>query len=264
MTAEPRPARQATAEDTDPRLFVNAIEKGMIVLELFETSRQELSLTDIMARAGIGRSAAQRFVYTLHRLGYLSRNPDNKRFALGPKVLGLYRGYLGGRSILQRAQHAMLELNRATGECVSWSELLEEEIVIVENLPSPHLTAVVLVPGMRFEAVSASSGQVLLAHATPDAVRRAFAGASASARERAATPELADFQALLARVRGQGYAMTSKAFDQDSLSISAPVLDAQGRPVGAVNLSALSSRFSRAEALATLVPAVVAAARACR
>ncbi|MBE9605670.1 IclR family transcriptional regulator [Acetobacteraceae bacterium H6797] len=263
MQEQPQDPKSPSA-DIDERLFVNAIERAMVVLELFENARQELSLTDIMARASIGRSAVQRFVYTLHHLGYLARNPDNKRYSLGPKVLGLYRGYLGGRSVLQRAQHALLDLNRRTGECVSWAELLETEIVIVENMPSPHLTAVTLMPGMRFEAISASSGQVMLAHAPEEAMARAFAAASTTARARAASPDFASFRALLAQVRGQGYSMTTKAFDQDSLSISAPVLDPQGRPVGAVNLSALASRFSREEALQTLVPAVIAAARACR
>ncbi len=258
-TAQPR-----RAEEPDSRLFVNSIEKGMAVLELFETERQELSLTEIMARADIGRSAVQRFVYTLHHLGYLSRNPETKRYSLGAKVLGLYRGYLGGRSILQRAQHALLELNRTTRECVSWTELLATEIVIVENWPSPHVTAVMLTPGMRFEAVSASSGQVLLAHAGSEAVQRAFAAASARARDRAGVPDLVALERLLGRVRTQGYAMTSKAFDQDSLSISAPVLDVQGRALGAVNLSVLSSRFDRKQAQETLVPAVMKAAQACR
>lgn len=253
-----------SAEEPDSRLFVNSIEKGMAVLELFETERQELSLAEIMARAEIGRSAVQRFVYTLHHLGYLSRNPETKRYALGAKVLGLYRGYLGGRSVLQRAQHALLQLNRTTRECVSWTELLETEIVIVENWPSPHVTSVTLTPGMRFEAVSASSGQVLLAHARPESVKRAFAAASAHTRERAGVSDFSGLERLLGRVRTQGYALTSKAFDQDSLSISAPVLDAQGRALGAVNLSVLGSRFDRKQAQETLVPAVLEAARACQ
>jgi len=248
----------------DPRLFVASIDKAMSVLELFEDARQELSLTEIMARSDIGRSAVQRFVYTLHQLGYLHRDPTTKRYAMGAKVLGLYHGYLAGRSVLQRARQALLELNLATRECVSWAELLEAEIVIVENWPSPHLTAVSLLAGMRFEAVSASSGQVLLAHAGPEVAAQAFAAASGRARKRAGVDDLADFRKMLARIRAQGYAMTSKAFDQDSLSISAPVLDAQGRALGAVNLSTLRSRFDRDAATATLVPKVIEAARASR
>jgi IclR family pca regulon transcriptional regulator len=251
-------------DEPDPRLFIASIQKAMAVMELFEAERQDLSLAEIMARAGSGRSAVQRLVYTLHRLGYLSRDPATKRYTPGAKVLGLYRGYIGGRSVLQRARHALLDLNLATRECVSWAELLETEIVIVENWPSPHLTAVTLVPGMRFEAVSASSGQVLLAHAGPETVARAFAAASPLARERSGARDLDAFRRLLHRVRAQGHAMTTKAFDQESLSISAPVLDAQGRALGAVNLSALRSRFDRDQAQEKLLPAVVEAARACR
>ncbi|MBR0665470.1 helix-turn-helix domain-containing protein [Roseomonas hellenica] len=262
--AREKTASQQTSEDVDPRLFVASIEKAMAVLELFESERQDLSLTEIMARAGIGRSAVQRFVYTLHRLGYLSRDPATKRFALGAKVLGLHRGYVGGRSALQRARHVLRELNATTGECVSWTELLETEIVVVENWPSAHVTAVILAPGMRFEAISASSGQVLLAHAPAEVVAHAFAAATPRARERLGARTLPEFGAILDRVRSQGYALTTKAFDQDSISLSAPVLDPGGRAVGAVNLSVLTNRFDRRQAEDALVPALIKAARASR
>jgi IclR family pca regulon transcriptional regulator len=248
----------------DPRLFVASIEKAMGLLELFEDERQDLSLTEIMARASIGRSAVQRFVHTLHELGYLHRDERSRRYTLGAKVLGLYRGYVGGRSVLQRARPALLALAQATRECVSWTELLESEIVVVENWPSPHLTAVTLSPGMRFEAVSASSGQILLAHAPAEVAARAFAAASETARQRAAAADLPALRRLLDRVRAQGFAMTAKAFDQGSLSISAAVLDAQGRALGAINLSALRNRFETEAAVEGLVQAVLRAAQACR
>jgi IclR family pca regulon transcriptional regulator len=258
------PPRSTPEGEADPRLFVASLDKAMTLLELFAEERKELSFAEIVGRTEIGRSAVQRFLHTLLHLGYLTRDPVTRHYALGAKVLGLYRGYVEGRSVLRRAQHALAELNRTTRECVAWAELLEHEIVVVEALPSPHVTAVTLAPGMRFEAISASSGQVLLAHAEPEAVARAFAAASPRARERVGTPGLAAFTVLLDRVRTHGFALTSKAFDQGSLSISAPVLDGRGRALGAVNLSVLTSRFDRDRAEAELVPAVLQAARAAR
>jgi IclR family pca regulon transcriptional regulator len=252
---------QPQKPELDARLFVSSLEKGMAVLELFETARHPLSMTDVVAQTDIGRSAVQRFIYTLHHLDYLSRDADTKRYSLGPKVLRLYRGFIGGRSALDRARHALMALNQETRECTSWVEMLEHEIVIVENLPSPHITAVALAAGMRFEALSASSGQVLMAHLPGEVAQRVFAAAPPLARERAGTEDMAGVHKLLDRVRMQGYALTTKAFDQDSLSISAPVFDAHRRPVGAVNLSTLRSRFDKKDALAVLVPAVMEAAR---
>jgi len=256
-------SRRTTPAPTrpDPRLFVNSIEKGMAVLELFETARQDLSLTDIVARTDLGRSAAQRFVHTLHELGYLSRDPATRRYSLGPKVLGLYRGYVGGRSMLQLVRPALAQLGQQTREAVAWVELLEKEIIVVDSLASPHLTSVTLAPGMRFEAISSSSGQVLLAHASEAAVELAWAAATPSARERTGARDVAGYARLLERVRRDGFALTEKAFDQDSLSISAPALDVQHRAIGAINLSTLRARFDVEEAKAKLVPAIMEAAR---
>jgi IclR family pca regulon transcriptional regulator len=271
MTTKPQRIRVANAEpDTtveapavDPRLFVASIEKGTRILELFETAPRDLSLTDIVAMTDLGSSATQRFVYSLHQLGYLARDPETRRYSLGPKVLRLYRGYVGARSIMQRAHGVLADLAQNTREAVAWVELLETEIVVIESIASPHVTSVTLAPGMRFEALSASSGQMLLSHAGPAVVAQALQAASAQSRQRAGIKDAAGLARLLAQIRSQGFAMTEKAFDQESLSISAPVFDVHGRAVGAVNLSTLRLRFDREQARAQLVPAVIAAARAC-
>src|SRR5688572_23729816 len=64
--------------DVDPRLFVGSVEKGMRVLRAFYNQSTPLSLTEVAERTGLGRSAAQRFIYTLKALGYLRQDPKTR------------------------------------------------------------------------------------------------------------------------------------------------------------------------------------------
>src|ERR1700743_2663317 len=50
-------------------LFVASVEKAFRVLDLFKASRVELGLSEVAAKSGIGKSAAQRFLHRLQILG---------------------------------------------------------------------------------------------------------------------------------------------------------------------------------------------------
>ena len=66
--------------------------KGMRVLELFNEHVTPLSIGDIADHTQMGRSAAQRYVYTLHQLGYLNKDTESKRYFPALKLLSLVRG----------------------------------------------------------------------------------------------------------------------------------------------------------------------------
>src|SRR3546814_10997531 len=63
----------------DP-LTVQSVLKAFSVLHAFGSSQRSLSLAQIAALDGMGKSAAQRFAHTLTRLGYLAKDPQTRRF----------------------------------------------------------------------------------------------------------------------------------------------------------------------------------------
>src|SRR6185503_18042443 len=66
--ARPRRGNGAVAERSS--LFVNSVEKAMVVLKAFDASRPRLTLSQIAALSDMDLSGAQRFTYTLVTLGY--------------------------------------------------------------------------------------------------------------------------------------------------------------------------------------------------
>lgn len=246
--------QSATPADVDDRLFVASVEKGMRVLRVFDGQRPWLGLTEIVELTGLGRSAAQRFVYTLHQLGYLRRDPDTRRYGLATRVLELAKGMLGGNRLLERSQPLLAELARATGETVSWIELDDDEIVVVANIPSVHVAHVHLPVGSRFPALTSSSGQVLLSDAPPDQVKALFSSLEPDSRKRLGPGGVNTVLTLLANTRNLGYALTEKQMDRHGVSLSAPVRDVRGKVVAAINISTLTSRYDAASAQHDLLP----------
>lgn len=226
----------------------------MRVLEAFDRNASELSIADIAARTGMGRSAAQRFVYTLCQLGYLRRHPAARQYSLSTKLVGLVGGMLSANARLQAAYPSLSQLAQETHETVSWVELDGDDIVVLGNIPSEHLASVNLPVGSRFAALPASSGQVLLSQEPLDVLHGMIQRLTPAVRARFGDRDDDAIIALIERASAEGYSMTEKNFAQGSVSISVPVHDHAGRIVAAVNLSSLSLRYDAEAVRRDLLP----------
>ena len=264
----PRPPGEAPAKSlresdaVDERLFVASVEKAMKVLETFDKQARSLSMSEIALRTGMGRSATQRFVYTLEALGYLKRDPVTRHYALATKVFRFAHSVLSANAALDSAYQILWQLSEQTRETISWVELDGDEIVIIGNIPSPHVASINLPVGTRFPALSASSGQILLSYASEEHVTAMLARANEAVRARISVRTPKALLDMLAGVRRAGYSITEKNLEQGSLSISAPVFDYAGRPIATINLSTLKTRYGLDAARKKLLPPLIEAARA--
>jgi IclR family pca regulon transcriptional regulator len=247
--------------EIDERLFVASVAKAMKVLEAFDRTNSNLSLSDVASRTGLGRSASQRFIYTLERLGYIDREAQTKRYRLSRKVFRFVQNAASTNVGLEAARRAMQELSERTRETISWVEVDGADIVIIATLASSHISSVNLPVGARFPALSSSSGQMLLAHSAASHVEKVWAISDESVARRTRATDAAGMFSILESVKAAGFSVTEKNMEQGSISVSAPVHDRAGRALGAINLSTLTTRYSRETAIRDLAPLVVNAAR---
>ena len=70
-----------------PPEFVEALAKGLAILESFDAGHPEMTLSDVARRVGLSPAAARRSLITLGELGYVGSR--GKRFHLKPRVLAL-------------------------------------------------------------------------------------------------------------------------------------------------------------------------------
>lgn len=73
--------------------------------------------------------------------------------------------------------------------------------------------------------------------------------------------EMPKLLALCAEAARRGYAYSALEYYPGDLNVAAPVLDAAGRPLGAVNISAPSTRWTLARVQRELAPLVIETAR---
>ena len=241
-------------------LFVGSVEKAFQVLEAFKDSHRTMSMAEIARAADLDRSATQRLVHTMEQLGYLRRLPDSALYGLASKVLRLSYNYLRSREIIDRASPYLLEISHAVGETSNLQELDGTDIVFLARFPGRHLVNVDFAVGSRLPAVFTASGRAMLSRLEVSTRREIIR----------ATPLLpitqmteTDPKLLLQRIdeaARQGYAIVQNQTVIGDLSVAAAITDHRGAPIGAINVSVPSTRWTVEKAEEQLLPHVLLAA----
>lgn len=244
------------AAKSDPRLFIYSVEKALRVLYAFNENARALSIAAIAKKTGFGRSATQRFVYTLEQLRYLRRDSATKLYSLTPRVLDFACTYLGTDPLVSIALRHMAEANERCGEGFSLTENEDTENVVVARVPSRHAISVNSALGTRFPAFCSAPGRVILAFMPEEQAleiidrtdRRPLTEHTITDRKRLIE--------LMAEARESGVIIAEQEIILGTISVAAPVFDIAQRPVGAVNTFVPIVRWPRKKAERELAPIV--------
>jgi IclR family pca regulon transcriptional regulator len=222
--------------------FVQSLERGLAVIRVFDAERRMLSLSEVAAATGLSRAAARRFLHTLVHLGYMHNAAG--RFSLRPKILELGYAYLSSLTLPEVALPHLEELVEQVRESSSVSELDGEDVVYIARVPTKRIMRVTINVGTRFPAYATSMGRVLLA-AQPDEWLDKYLS---SVKLRGLTDHTitspAGLRQELHKIRGRGWALVDQELEEGLRSLAAPIRDAEGTVIAAVNVSTHAGRRS--------------------
>jgi IclR family pca regulon transcriptional regulator len=255
MTTEPRiegDGRNGSGEG----YLVNSLVRGLQLLEEFTRERGSLSLPEIAERRGLNRTTAYRFIYTLRHLGYVELEPDTRRYRLGPKVLQLGFEFLHSQPLVTIAEPLLRELRDETGESAHLGVLDGDSVVYLLRVPSEGVFSASVRVGARLPAHTTSMGRVLLAFLPPQRAQQALNTVGIAPRTSKAGQTHEALFARLEQVRQEGYIVSEQEYEIGVSSVAAPIRDATGEVVAAINASGPSARMTREVIDSRVVPAV--------
>jgi IclR family pca regulon transcriptional regulator len=229
-------ARQSSSD------FVEALARGLAIITAFSPTATTLSVSDVAARTSLPRPTARRLLMTLEQLGYVRSNDG--LFTLTTKVLELGTTYIAALGIWELARPHLEALVAQTGESSSMSQLDGSDIVYVARVAVPKIIALAVHIGTRFPAVATSMGQVLLADLSRSELTAVLKTPSQSGIIPRVTPSRRELERELDQVRSRGWAVSDERLSLGIRSIAAPVRDASGRTVAAVNVTVHAAETS--------------------
>ncbi len=248
----------------DP-LYNASVEKALLILEAFGGDGRAMNLGEIARATDITKSSVQRCVHTLELLGYLRRGGPLKPWVLAPRALSIAHAYLTGHPLIEQATKHCADLYLACGESVSICEPDDTSMVYIARFPSQKPFVIHFPVGRRLPTYCSAAGRAYLS-ALP---RAAATSTLRRSHLQALTPMTIVAEDKIVRriddARTLGYAWSEEECYRGDLSLAAPILAKDGRPVGAINVSGPTSRWTMAtfrEKLANLLMETARAASA--
>jgi IclR family transcriptional regulator, pca regulon regulatory protein len=239
--------------------YVQSLERGLSVIRAFDADHPKLTLSEVAASTGLSRAAARRFLRTLVQLGYM--RSEGSRFSLRPKVLELGYAYLSSLTLPEVAMPHLEQLVEQVHESSSVSELDGDDVVYIARVPTKRIMTVTISVGTRFPAYATSMGRVMLA-AQPEERLEAYLGSTSL---RGLTGHTITSPAALRRelrkIRTQGWAVVDQELEEGLRSAAAPIHDADGQVIAAINVSTHAGRRTLESIVEDLLQPLLATAR---
>lgn len=245
QTTRKAPRDDQPAADGRGRGEVQSLVRGLSLIEaLADFDGGSAALGDLAARTGLSPSTTHRLLATLQAEGYVIREHDSSRYALGHRIMGTAATVQQRTGPLRATVRPHLEAIAAdTGETAYLVVLDETHSVYLDAADGRHALRMSIRVGSTFPAHTSASAKAILAHRSDDAAIERIFSQPALARLTPRTIMTARaFRAQLGSVRERGYAVEKEELEAGVACIAAPLIDRSGEAVAALSVPGPVSR----------------------
>jgi len=217
---------------------IQSLARGLAILDRLAETPEGLSTTEIAEVFEMDKGNASRFIRTLAKYGFAEKDPETRRYSLGPQIVRLSRAILTRMSLRETAKPYLNGLIEQTGECAHLAILVQGQALYIDQAESPQTLRVSTGVGTMAPLHCTALGKILLA----------FSEAPVNEELETFTPRTITNQTLLQhhleQVKNQGYAIDDEEYEPGVRCVAVPVLDYREKCVAAMGISGPTSRIS--------------------
>ena len=214
---------------------VRSVDRAAALLLALGESQGEAGVTELARRLGLHKSTASRLLATLQKRGLVEQDDETGKYRLGLVIIRLAERAERTLDLRGISMPELERLARLTHETTGLGVLDGDSLLTVAQADGPNLIAVGDWTGRSTPLHCVASGKVLLAAVAEREVLRIVRRGLLSYTERTIT-ELEPLLEELARIRRRGYATALGEFEMGLNAVAAPVHDARGNVIAAVDI----------------------------
>jgi DNA-binding IclR family transcriptional regulator len=231
-------------EPRDTSGLIGSAQRALRVLDIVGSAGDGITAKAVARRAGYNLSTTYHLLNTLVHEGYLVRLGHGRGFGLGYKVGNLYQRLCASLDVGQSLRDELHQLHLRAEAAAYYTVYRETDIVVAAVADSAAFPrANPLDFGFHEAAHATAFGKVLLASMPKRQRRDYLAGAGMPRLTARTTVRAVDLDIELENVEHAGLAMEVEEFQPEVACVSAPVLDAENRVMGAVAFSVPAADF---------------------
>lgn len=213
------------------------VVRAFDILYCFSEDEPSLSVADVTQRVGLNRTTTHRLLYTLERCHAVQRNASTGRFSLHPRLLQFSSVIFKSSDLRTVAQVPMTALWEQTGETVALHVRDGSSRVVFMQIDSRHDLKVTYPRiGEGIPLNLGAPSKAILAFLPAAELETFLENEPLAGTTEASITDVPTLRAEVEKVRANGYAASFEERRRGVASIAAPVIDASGAVIAAVNL----------------------------
>lgn len=234
-TLDTEDTRDAPAVRDRPAEFVEALAKGLGILESFNAAHPEMTLSEVARRVALSPAAVRRSLLTLKALGYVGQR--DKRFHLRPKVMTLGSAFYFSARLDEVLQPDLRKVVEQFGDASSVGTLEGDDVIYIAHYSVQRARRAAAVVGARYPAYATSLGRVLLAGLSDRALENYIARVEPVPLTSKTIVDRDDLRREILAVREAGLSTTVDQLDYGITALAVPIRALNGRTIAALNSS---------------------------
>ena len=238
---------------------MNSTEKVLYILRRLGDPPYEFSGTELANEIGCVKSGVFKIMTDLIAAGFVSQDPETKKYALGTGIYRLGCIYREHKGIIGFAEDSVKELAAIVTETVSIGVMDGKDPIIAFRIESPHGVRLHGKLGTKFPIYAGAVGKLLAAHLDSETINNLL---KTIVFVKKTNKTIVDSETLLKeyeKIRQQGYALSEEENCAGAYGIAAPIRDSSGKVVACICVAGPIQRFTPSKR-SEWIPLVIAAA----
>lgn len=215
----------------------STLDKGFQILERLSSEAREFSVSELSRELSLGKSMVHRLLSTLVERGYVKRNPQTRRYAVGLKVVKLSAQVLGLMPLRIRAAPYLRRLAEATGRTAYLGVPLGGMVLTVHvSYPAGVMRPDDALLGRTMHPHATAIGKVLLAY-RDDFLEEVEASGSLERFTDKTITGIVELRRNLVKVRKSGIGETLGEHGEETAGVASAVRDRSGRVLAGIGVA---------------------------
>ena len=235
-----------------PGMQIKVLDKAIRVVELLAQSNRGVRLKDVIAAVALNKTTALRILRALESHDLAARDGAGV-FVLGSRVMWWENCYRRNFELLAVVRPVLERLRDVTGETVTFSILMSEQTVVIDQVVSRNVTSTRFELGSSAPLHAGASGKVILAHLGPEIQNKFLRLPHLKHLTQRTITSRSELEKELKKCRFKGFAISRGERFPSTCSIAAPVFGSENEVVGVISVIGPADRL-RHTVIKSIVP----------
>jgi DNA-binding IclR family transcriptional regulator len=222
----------------------SSLAKAIDILSYIYSENQAFSAQEISCQLSIPLSTTYKYLDVLLKKGFLSKDPETKKFFLGLTIFKMGNLVAAKIKPVEVARRHMNDLANISVETVTLTTMHGWESLCVEKIESPRRIKLSVAMGDTLPLHAGGSSKILLAYQDDAFVDAMIKSVGLVALTENTITDPVRLKNELKLIRNRGFAYSDSEVDYGARAAAAPVFDSTGRIVAGITVAGPRDRIN--------------------